>query len=230
MKHVPGLRVIQTTEYGGISKTCNEAFRASCGAYVAFLHDDVILRDPEWYPRLRRVLDERPDVGMVGGSEAKYIDRSPGEIAPLDDSGTVRECDWAPTISLVRRATLEEGGLFDEFYLVGLEDKDWALGFRRRHLKVAFRPVLHEHIGCQGSYSLFKKRIAFLDYYSKEGQRERHFLEKNRDILKPSYYEASMRKWGGIERDWRRSWWKSLYLKHYAARLADLLKLPFKRA
>ena len=228
LKHLPRVRVIQTTEYGGISKACNEAFKISSGAFVAILHDDVILNDPDWYPKLKRVLETRPDVGMVGGSEAKYIDRSPGEIPPLDASGAPRECDWSPTISLVRKATLEDGCLFDEYYLVGLEDKDWALGFRRKNLKVAFYPVLHEHIGCQGSYSLFTKKISFLDYYSREGRRERYFLEKNKDILKPSYYEASLRKWGGRERDWRKKWWKALYVKHYAARLAEFLRALFR--
>lgn len=228
LKHLPRLQLIQTTEYGGISKTCNEAFKASRGASVAFLHDDVILSDPDWHLKLKRVLEARPDIGMVGGSEAKYIDRAPGEIPPLDPSGLLKECDWSPTISLARRSTLEAGCLFDEFYLIGLEDKDWALGFRRKNLKVAFYPVLHEHIGCQGSYSLFKKKISFLDYYSKEGRRERYFLEKNKDVLKPSYYEASLLKWGGRERDWRKKWWKALYVKHYAGRLGDFLKALFR--
>jgi len=229
LKHVPRLSVVQTTPYGGISKTCNEAFGLSGGTYVAFIHDDVILEDPDWFPKLRKVLETRQDVGMVGGSEAKYIDRSPVELPALDDAGILKECDWSPTISLARRATLEAGGLFDEFYLIGLEDKDWALGFRRKNLKVAFFPVKHEHIGCQGSYSLFRKKLDFLDYYSKEGKRERYFLEKNKDILAPAYYAASMKKWGEKERDWNKKWWKELYVKHYAARAAEALRSLFRK-
>ncbi|PIU18543.1 MAG: hypothetical protein COT18_10315, partial [Elusimicrobia bacterium CG08_land_8_20_14_0_20_59_10] len=162
VKHIPRLSVVQATPYGGISKTCNEAFALSAGTYVAFIHDDVIMEDPDWYTKLKQVLETRRDVGMVGGSEAKYIDRSPRDIPAPDDPGLLKECDWSPTISLARRSTLVDGCLFDEFYLIELENKDWALGFRRKGLKVAFYPVRHRHLGCRGSYSLFKKKLDFL--------------------------------------------------------------------
>ncbi len=227
LAHLPAARVLQATEYGGISKTCNEALRASSGEYVAYFHDDVILKDPQWFAKLRRVLDTRPDVGMAGGSEAKYIDRSAAELPPAGPDG-VTECDWSPTISLTRRSTMEAGCLFDEFYLVGLEDKDWALAFRRKGLKVGYFPVEHEHIGNQGSYSLFTGEKSFLDYYSKEGPRERYFLQKNKDVLKPAYYDASWEKWSAMDRNWKKKWWKVLYLRHYRTRMWEALRGLFK--
>ncbi|MFH1618267.1 MAG: glycosyltransferase [bacterium] len=222
--HIPRLRIVRTPEYSGISRACNEGFRLSSGAYVAFMHDDLLLQDKSWYEKLRGILDAHPDVGMVGGSEPKYIDRFPAEISGSGAPPEYTECDWSPTLSLARRSDLKNGCLFDESYLMGLEDKDWALCFRRKKLKVAFLPVRHEHPGCQGSYALFRRKIRFLDYYSKEGRRERYFIEKNSDVLKPEYCETSLLKWSGKERNWRKKWWKELYLRHYAFRIAEAFR------
>jgi hypothetical protein len=134
----------------------------------------------------------------------------------------VKECDWAPTVSLTARARLEEGILFDENYRVGLEDKDWALSFRRRGLKVACRPLAHHHVGTKGSYSIFLENRDLLDDYSREGVRERYLVEKNRDVLDPAYARARLAHWKGRDRDWTRVWWMKLYARFYGARLARL--------
>jgi hypothetical protein len=116
---------------------------------------------------------------------------------------------------MARRADLAPEGPFDEFYLVGLEDKDWALGFRRRNLLVGCLPVAHEHLGTKGSYSAFLEDRALLDYYTREGVRERHFLQKNRDVLDAGYVAAGLQKWGTRDRNWRKSWWMKLYLQYW---------------
>jgi GT2 family glycosyltransferase len=217
-----GLHWSATPEPYGISRANNHGFRESRGAYVVFMHDDVVIGQPDWLERLREVLDGDGGVGMVGGSEAKYIDRCP-ERAP-QRAGEAQACDWSPTISMARRRDLQEGCLFDEFYLVGLEDQDWALSFRRKGLDVACRPIAHRHAGTKGSYSAFLEDKALLDYYTKEGVRQRYFLDKNRDVLAPEFVAEGLRKWGSRDRDWRKSWWIKLYLKYYFQRARGLLK------
>jgi len=218
-----GLRWSATPKPYGIARANNHGFRESRGAYVVFMHDDVIIGQTDWLERLREVLDHDGRVGMVGGCEAKYIDRSP-ERAPQRIAGA-QVCDWSPTIAMARRRDLEEDGLFDEFYLVGLEDQDWALSFRRKVFDVVCRPIVHRHVGTKGSYSAFLEDKALLDYYSKEGIRERYFLNKNRDVLSPEFVARGLRKWGSWDRDWKRSWWIKLYLKYYFKRARGLFKL-----
>ena len=79
----------------------NKLEEAGRGKYVAFLHDDVLVKDKCWLQKLIEVLDRHPDIGMVGGSEPKYTDRTPAEINE-SEPGLI-ECDWSPTISLARR-------------------------------------------------------------------------------------------------------------------------------
>jgi glycosyltransferase involved in cell wall biosynthesis len=173
----PSVRLVCTPEPYGISRAYNLGARHGSGRYVAFLHDDVLLHDVRWLEVLSGILDRNPSVGMVGGSEPKNIDRLFHERMEIEPG--VQECDWSPTVSVVRKA---DAALhpFDEFYLVGLEDKDWGLSFRRRGLKVVCRVVDHEHVGTKGSYSLLLRERRLLDYYSKEGVRERYFLKKTR--------------------------------------------------
>ena len=209
------ITLVTAPQRSGIAKAYNLGFSNSRGQFIAFLHDDVIIEDNLWLNKLQGVLDKHHEIGLVGGSEPKYIDRSPKEIDMLYHKEGILECDWAPTISLTRREYIEDGCIFDEFYLIGIEDKDWALSFRRKGLKVAFYPVKHKHIGCQGSYTLFRHDRELLDYYSKEGIRERYFIQKNKDVLKQKYYEQVLNKWRHKDRDWRKKWWKELYFKYY---------------
>jgi glycosyltransferase involved in cell wall biosynthesis len=213
----PEVRTLVTPRPYGIAQACNVGWRAARGDKVVFMHDDVLLRDDAWLGRLSEVLDHRPDVGMVGGSEGKFLDRTP-ETA-TGSWQDARECDWSPTISMTRKSCLADGCLFDEKYEVGLEDKDWALSFRRRGLKVFFRPVDHVHVGTRGSYTLFLENKALLDYYTREGVRERYFLAKNRDVLAPAYVARGLAKWGRRDRDWGKTWWVKLYLRYYLRRV-----------
>lgn len=215
---------ISAPEHSGVAKSYNLGFYNSKGQYVAFVHDDLLIQDELWFDKLRRVLDKYPEIGFVGGSEPKYVDRSPKEMVVFDANGGTVECDWSPTLSLTRRRHLEEGMLFDEFYLVGLEDIDWALNFRKNGLKVAFSPILHNHIGNIGSYNLFKRDKEFLEYYSKEGVRERYFIQKYKDILKTEYCERVSKRWDRKDRDWRKKWWKELYFKYYLEKVKSILR------
>lgn len=205
----PSVRLVVTPEPYGIARAYNLGARVGSGRFVAFLHDDVLIDEPRWLSLLTGVLERRTDVGLVGGSEPKYTDRSPSALGELEP-GLV-ECDWSPTISVVRRSDLETCS-FDEFYLVGLEDKDWALSFRRKGLKVICRKIPHTHVGTKGSYTLLLNDRRLLDYYSKEGVRERHFLTKNKDVLNDIYLRAGWKKWGRWDRDWRKTWWIKLYV------------------
>jgi len=208
----PSVQWVSTAEPYGIARANNLGARAATGRFVAFLHDDVLIHEGGWLARLSELLTRRPDIGMVGGSEPKDIDRSATALGDIEPG--VVECDWSPTISVARRSDLDTCA-FDEFYLVGLEDKDWALAFRRKGLKVVCRKVAHTHVGTKGSYSLFLNDRRLLDYYSKEGVRERYFLTKNKDVLAASYLRAGWKKWGHRDRDWRKTWWMKLYVHSF---------------
>lgn len=208
----PSVRLLVTPEPYGIARAYNLGARAGSGRFVAFLHDDVLIDEPRWLSLLTGVLERRSDVGLVGGSEPKYTDRSPSALGELEPG--VVECDWSPTISVIRRSDFETC-FFDEFYLVGLEDKDWALSFRRKGLKVVCRKVAHTHVGTKGSYTLLLNDRRLLDYYSKEGVRERHFLTKNNDVLDETYLRAGWKKWARWDRNWRKRWWMKLYVHSF---------------
>jgi glycosyltransferase involved in cell wall biosynthesis len=203
--------------FGGISKTCNEAYKFTNGSYISYVHDDVIIYEKNWQNKLSNILDKYNEIGMIGGSEAKYIDRGKEETQKikLSEENYIQECDWSPTISMTKKEYMEMGCMFDEFYLCGLEDKDWALSFRRIGKKVFFYHIKHKHIGNQGSYSLFKENLNFLSYYSREGPRERYFLDKNKDILRKEYYQKEFSKWEKMDRNIKKSWWKKLYITYY---------------
>jgi|GEM_PF-1858847 len=229
LKYAIDERVIlkQFTPYGGIAKTCNDAYKVSKGQYICYVHDDVMILEKGWEDKLARILENYQDAGMVGGSEAKYIDRTFNEIKKIhiSDNEYIIECDWSPTISMTKREYMEKGLLFDEFYLCGHEDIDWALSFRRIEKKVFCYPINHKHIGNIGSYSSFKENINFLSYYSKEGPRIRYFLNKNKDILKKEYYEKEFNKWKNTERNIKKTWWWKLYIRYYLNSIKKIFKI-----
>jgi putative inorganic carbon (HCO3(-)) transporter len=221
LSRFPRVRFVYTPEPYGIARANNLGGRAARGRFVAFLHDDVLIYEFRWLAALTEILDRRADVGMVGGSEPKYIDRTPEEAGELEPGLT--ECDWSPTISVARRGDFAECP-FDEFYWVGLEDKDWSLAFRRKGKRVVCRKVEHAHVGAKGSYALFLHNRRLLDYYSKEGVRERYFLTKNKDVLTEPHVRAGWKKWGRWDRDWRKTWWMKLYVHSFFKNLTDVFR------
>jgi GT2 family glycosyltransferase len=60
------VKVIRNRENLGFAVACNIGAEVSAGRYLFFLNPDCVL-DPDSVKRLARVLDESPDVGMVGG-------------------------------------------------------------------------------------------------------------------------------------------------------------------
>lgn len=147
----PSVRCVCTPEPYGIARANNLGARAGQGQFVAFLHDDVLIFEFGWLAQLSDLLNRRPEVGLVGGSEPKDIDRSGKTLGEIEPG--VIECDGSPTVSIARRSDLATCA-FDEFYSAGLEDKDWALAFRRRGLKVVCRKIPHTHVGTKGASSL----------------------------------------------------------------------------
>lgn len=62
----PKLKVVRNRENLGFATACNIGAEVSTGKYLFFLNPDCVLV-PDSVKRLARVLDESPDVGMVGG-------------------------------------------------------------------------------------------------------------------------------------------------------------------
>ena len=116
----------------GVAKARNRGIAESKGQYIALLdHDDL------WHPtkleKQVRVLDQRPEVGMVI-TDVAHIDR---EGKPMGIIGRghntsetfarlfVRGYVPTPSAALIRRSVLEEVGGFDEsFRSAGLDDHE----------------------------------------------------------------------------------------------------------
>ena len=60
------LQVIQNSENLGFSKACNIGMRCASGHFLLFLNPDCVV-GPEAVQRLMQALENRKDVGMVGG-------------------------------------------------------------------------------------------------------------------------------------------------------------------
>jgi len=62
----PKLTIVRNQENLGFAAACNIGAEHSTGSYLFFLNPDCVL-EPHSVKRLVRVLDDYPDVGMVGG-------------------------------------------------------------------------------------------------------------------------------------------------------------------
>jgi GT2 family glycosyltransferase len=149
------LEVIALDRNGGVTAGNNAGIRAGESEYVALLNPDTWVT-PGWLKTLVRRLDSDPGIGLVEARQVphplqKYYDRSTGSTS------------WASTGGvLIRRAALEQVGLFDERFFMYEDDVDlcwrlWLGGWRcvyepageyehRPHDERAPSPFLRYHV------------------------------------------------------------------------------------
>ena len=172
----PNVRLIENPDNRGFAAAANQGMRATSAPFVFLLNPDAeilagtlggflkvardrpragaigpIVRDPEGsiYPSARKV----PTVAEAVGHSflGPFVDNRFSRAYTMADwdRQTERAVDWvSASCVLLRRAALEEIGLFDERYFMYVEDVDLCTRLRQAGWEVVFSPELEVlHIG-----------------------------------------------------------------------------------
>jgi GT2 family glycosyltransferase len=96
-----------------------------------------------------------------------HLHKQPLPDAPIDVEAI------SGALMLVKRAAVDDVGLWDEHYFLHCEDLDWCMRFRQRGWKILFvpdAPVLHHHGHCSRSRPFFvewHKHKGMVRFYNK---------------------------------------------------------------
>jgi GT2 family glycosyltransferase/SAM-dependent methyltransferase len=172
LAQVQGIRLLRWPANLGFLRSCNEAAKLAEGEYLFFLNNDTELQ-PDAIDALARLLDARPEAGMVGSKliypngrlqEAGGIvwnDGSAWNYGNGDDPrkpqyNYVREADYISGAAIMLpRARWQEMGGFDEAFLPAYcEDSDLAFRLRQAGWKVLYQPqsiVVHHEGASHGT-------------------------------------------------------------------------------
>jgi len=190
-QYKPGIRVIENA----VNNCClanNIGIRESTGEFIVFLDNDVRV-DKDWLHGLLKVMKTRTDAGAVG-SKILFEDgrlQSTGHTRFLDytwadrglfekDQGqydAVEEVESVSNCSVMYRAkALEEVGLFDEDFMMYLEEVDMAIRMRHKNWKTYYAPqskVTHKLHGSKQS----KQKINYYTLRNRMYVLIKHFPE-----------------------------------------------------
>jgi GT2 family glycosyltransferase len=193
----PQVQVLKNTERHGFGHNQNTGIRACKGEYIFIYNDDTLLHKNA-LRILCDFLDQNPKVGLVGprlvnadGSLQLSCYKFPGPSryiwenlllsAAFPDStvfgdyrnwqhDAVREVDFViGAAMLVRRAVVEQVGLFDERFFMYAEETDWQIRIKKAGWQIKLCPdSVVTHLGGQSS----------------EGTKDRQFCEFNSSAVK----------------------------------------------
>jgi GT2 family glycosyltransferase len=168
-KEHPDVTVIENRENAGFGRACNQALARASGAYVLLLNTDAFVA-PDSLTKTLSYMEAHPRCGILGvklvGADgrlqpsARYfptpwnlfltrtglgrfaIFRSVRMVDDMNwDHASVRHCDWVPgCFYLVRRAVVDQIGLFDARYFLYYEEVDHCLAARKAGWEVVFYP------------------------------------------------------------------------------------------
>lgn len=208
------IRLIRNAENRGFCAANNQGFAASRSPLVALLNNDAEA-DPHWLGEMVRVIEERPEAGMIAcksliWDDPSRIDKAGHLIYPDGQNrgrGTgevdrgqydrIEEVAWPDGAAcLYRRAALDQCGGFDEDFFMFGDDAELGLRLRIAGWKCYYVPtatVRHRRGGSAAVGSSFRL----------------YMIERNRVLLALKLFP------------WRLLVWNPFY---YAARLAAGLK------
>lgn len=158
LQRVPGLMHVSTPENLGFVGACNLGAASARGEFLVFLNNDTLVHRG-WLDALLDILDEEPDVGLVGSLllGADGMVQESGGIIWSDASGynygrglppsfaeirAVRDVDYCSGAAIaVRAALFDELGGFDARYSPAYyEDTDLAFAVRAAGYRVVVQP------------------------------------------------------------------------------------------
>ena len=189
----PFVRVIENTTNLGVARARNQGLAAARGTYVLVLDDDAIMQ-PEALTQLVAVLDTNPAAAMCGPQLLNpahepisanltfptlshkirrwgIVEQRNGSTWDNSISGRMREVDYViGACQLIRRAALDEVGLYDEHIFYGPEDIDFCLRLRQAGWRIAVQPaaqVIHaeQRIARSVFSPIGRKHISGLAHY-----------------------------------------------------------------
>jgi N-acetylglucosaminyl-diphospho-decaprenol L-rhamnosyltransferase len=222
----PEVEPIPCEENLGFSKANNLAIRRGTSRYVLALNPDTRVTDGA-LEALIALMEERPEVGICGcrleledgsfdhaakrafptplGALAHFtgIGRrtdAPSSLAqyraPEVESGPVDAVNGA--FMLMRRAALDEVGLFDEGYWMYMEDLDLCYRFMQAGWLTWYEPtvtVVHAKAGTSGRIRAPRLNYAF--HYGMYRFYRKHYARKNGRALNAAVYAAIAGKLAG---------------------------------
>lgn len=208
--YIKNITVVRNETNLGFLKNCNNAVKYAKGNYIHFLNNDTQVTNG-WLSSLTELLDNRPDIGMVG-SKLVYPNgrlQEAGGIIWQDASGWnfghnqdpespefnyVKEVDYISGASIMlRKETWDALNGFDEnFSPAYCEDTDLAFQIRKQGMKVVYQPlsvIVHHEGFSHGSDQKPQQGLTQIKLYQKLNVTK--FKDKWKEDLKSQLPRAS---------------------------------------
>ena len=191
VEQFPRVTLIENRENLGFARATNLGARSGTAPYVLFLNPDTEIR-PGTIPKLIELMESRPELGISGcrlerpdgtfdHASRRSFPTAVGAVAHLSGLGRRRqrgplaqyrapEVERGPVdavngaFMLVRRAALDEVGLFDEGYWMYMEDLDLCYRFKEAGWSTWYEPsvsAIHVKGGTASRSSSPKLTLAF---------------------------------------------------------------------
>lgn len=213
----PNVDVIRSTRNLGFSRANNLAIARGKAEYVLLLNPDTIA-PADGLETLVQLMDDRPDIGICGcrlvrddgtfdhaarrsfptiaGALGHFAvvgrsDRAPRKLAqyraPEVEAGPVDAVNGA--FMLIRRAALDEVGLFDEGFWMYMEDLDLCYRFREAGWTTWYEPsVTATHAKGASSGPIRGPRLNIAFHYGMFRFYRKHYAGKSRAFVNSAVY------------------------------------------